>query len=141
MVRLASLITLLVLALAPSADAAGLAATQRALAREMARAGGSSGAYVLDLDRNRELFASRPDVGRMPASVEKLYTSSTALLLYGAQGRLSTQVLADSLPDDSGTIAGNVVLRGGGDPTFGSATAQALADKLAAGGLTRIEGR
>jgi D-alanyl-D-alanine carboxypeptidase/D-alanyl-D-alanine-endopeptidase (penicillin-binding protein 4) len=141
MVRLAALITLLVLALAPAADAAGLTATRRVLAREMARAGSSSGAYVLDLDRNQELFASRPDVRRMPASVEKLYTSSTALLLYGSEGRLSTQVLADSLPDETGTIAGNVVLRGGGDPTFGSATLQALADKLATAGLTRIQGR
>jgi D-alanyl-D-alanine carboxypeptidase/D-alanyl-D-alanine-endopeptidase (penicillin-binding protein 4) len=141
MVRLAALITLLMLALAPAADAAGLSATRRVLAREMARAGASSGAYVLDLDRDQELFASRPDVGRMPASVEKLYTSSTALLLYGSEGRLSTGVLADSLPDETGTIAGNVVLRGGGDPTFGTATAQALANKLAAAGVTRIDGR
>jgi D-alanyl-D-alanine carboxypeptidase/D-alanyl-D-alanine-endopeptidase (penicillin-binding protein 4) len=141
MVRLAALITLLMLALAPAADAAGLTATRRVLAREMARAGASSGAYVVDLDRNRELFGSRPDVARMPASVEKLYTSSTALLLYGAQGRLTTQVLASALPDANGTIAGDVVLRGGGDPTFGSAAAQALANKVAVAGVTRIQGR
>ena len=52
--------------------------------------------------------------------VEKLYTSATALLRYGPDGRLTTTVLADELPDETGTIAGNIVLRGGGDPTFGA---------------------
>jgi D-alanyl-D-alanine carboxypeptidase/D-alanyl-D-alanine-endopeptidase (penicillin-binding protein 4) len=138
--RLVVLITLLFAAPA-SAHAAGLAATQKVLAREMARAGGSSGAYVIDLDSGDEIYASKPDVGRMPASVEKLYTSSTALLLHGADGHLTTSVLADSLPDENGTIAGNLVLRGGGDPTFGSGAVAELAEKIANGGLTRVEGR
>jgi D-alanyl-D-alanine carboxypeptidase/D-alanyl-D-alanine-endopeptidase (penicillin-binding protein 4) len=56
------------------------------LDREMARAGAYSGAYVVDMDTGRTLYATRADVARMPASVEKLYTSATALLRYGAQG-------------------------------------------------------
>jgi D-alanyl-D-alanine carboxypeptidase/D-alanyl-D-alanine-endopeptidase (penicillin-binding protein 4) len=139
--RLAVLITLLTLLVAVPAHAAGLATTQKALAREMARAGGSSGAYVIDLTSGSEIYASKADVGRMPASVEKLYTSSTALLLHGADGHLTTSVLADQLPDDTGTIAGDIVLRGGGDPTFGTAAAAVLAQQLADGGLTRVEGR
>src|SRR4051794_40245744 len=141
MVRLAALLTLLVLAVAAPAHAAGLAATQRVLAREMARAGAYSGAYVVDVSRGQELFAARPDVARLPASVEKLYTSSTALLLYGSEGHLSTNVLAAALPDETGTVAGDLVLRGGGDPTFGTAQANALATRLADAGLTRIDGR
>jgi D-alanyl-D-alanine carboxypeptidase/D-alanyl-D-alanine-endopeptidase (penicillin-binding protein 4) len=50
-------------------------------------------------------------------------------------------VLAESLPDESGTIAGDIVLRGGGDPTFGTVEASALADQLVEAGLVRIEGR
>jgi D-alanyl-D-alanine carboxypeptidase/D-alanyl-D-alanine-endopeptidase (penicillin-binding protein 4) len=73
--------------------------------------------------------------------VEKLYTSSTALLLYGAEAHLTTRLLAASLPDEDGTIAGDLVLRGGGDPTFGSASATALAARLAAAGVTRVKGR
>src|SRR4051812_48424261 len=123
MARPLALAVLLVLslALAPAAQAADLAATQRVLARQMARAGAYSGAYVVDTTSGRTLFASRPDTARMPASVEKLYTSASALLLYGAQGHLSTRVLARTLPDEFGTITGDVVLRGGGDPTFGTA--------------------
>jgi D-alanyl-D-alanine carboxypeptidase/D-alanyl-D-alanine-endopeptidase (penicillin-binding protein 4) len=141
MTRLTALALFLALLLAPAADAAGLAGTKRALARQMARAGASSGAYVVDVDSGRVLYSKRANVARMPASVQKLYTSSTALLLYGADGRLTTEVFAGSLPDATGTMVGDLVLRGGGDPTFGSAATDALAAQLAAGGLVRVVGR
>ncbi len=141
MARLLALAILLVLLLAPGARAADLAATQRVLAREMARSGAYSGAYVVDVRTGQRLYSYRADVGRAPASVEKLYTSATALLKYGAEGRLTTSVLATALPDETGTIAGDVVLRGGGDPTFNTTAAKALAAKLAEAGLTRIEGQ
>ena len=51
----------------------------------MAAGGPYSGAYVVDLGTGQELYAARPDVARMPASVEKLYTSASALLLYGPE--------------------------------------------------------
>jgi D-alanyl-D-alanine carboxypeptidase/D-alanyl-D-alanine-endopeptidase (penicillin-binding protein 4) len=139
--RLTLLIALLVLVAAPSAHAAGLAATKKALQREMARAGAASGAYVVDLGTGTELYASKADVGRMPASVNKLYTTAGALLRYGADGRLTTSVLSAGLPDETGTINGNVVLRGGGDPTFNAASTTALAKQLTGAGLQRIEGR
>ena len=61
----------------------------------------------------------------MPASVEKLYTTAGALLRYGPEGTLTTRVLATALPDETGTITGDLVLRGGGDPTLGTAAARA----------------
>jgi D-alanyl-D-alanine carboxypeptidase/D-alanyl-D-alanine-endopeptidase (penicillin-binding protein 4) len=134
------LIALLALTAAP-AEAAGLSATKRVLNREMARAGASSGAYVVDLDTNRVLYANRADTPRMPASVNKLYTASTALLLYGPEGRLTTSVLTPGLPDDTGTIQGNLVLRGGGDPTFDTTDVGKIAARLVSGGLTHVEGR
>jgi D-alanyl-D-alanine carboxypeptidase/D-alanyl-D-alanine-endopeptidase (penicillin-binding protein 4) len=73
--------------------------------------------------------------------VNKLYTSATALLRYGADGRLTTSVLSSGLPDETGTINGNVVLRGGGDPTFNAGSAATVAKQLARAGLQRISGR
>jgi D-alanyl-D-alanine carboxypeptidase/D-alanyl-D-alanine-endopeptidase (penicillin-binding protein 4) len=134
------LVTVLTLTAAP-AEAAGLSATKRVLNREMGRAGASAGAYVVDLDTNQALYASKADTPRMPASVNKLYTASTALLLYGPQGRLTTSVLAPALPDDTGTVPGNLVLRGGGDPTFDKTALGQLATRLVNGGLTHVEGR
>src|SRR3954451_13069151 len=139
--RLMLLIALLALVAAPSADAANLGVTKKVLQREMARAGGSSGAYVLDLGSRTELYARKADVGRMPASVNKLYTSATALLRYGADGHLTTSVLSSTLPDATGTITGDIVLRGGGDPTFNAASATTLAKQLAGAGLQTVTGR
>ena len=50
-------------------------------------------------------------------------------------------MLAAALPDETGTIVGDVVLRGGGDPTFGTAAASALASQLVEAGLVRIDGQ
>jgi D-alanyl-D-alanine carboxypeptidase/D-alanyl-D-alanine-endopeptidase (penicillin-binding protein 4) len=111
------------------------------LDREMRYAGAYAGAYVVDMDTGRTLYSKRADVPRMPASVEKLYTSSTALLLYGAQGHLTTTVLAPALPDETGLVQGNLVLRGGGDPTLDKPTLAKLADRLVNGGLTHLDGR
>src|SRR3954453_21809465 len=129
--RIAVLLAVLCALAAPAgARAAGLTATKRGLSRELGTAGGPAGPYVVDLDTGRPLYAARADVRRMPASVEKLYTTATAMLLYGTDGHLTTTALSTSLPDDTGLLDGDLVLRGGGDPTFGPAALNALADRL-----------
>jgi D-alanyl-D-alanine carboxypeptidase/D-alanyl-D-alanine-endopeptidase (penicillin-binding protein 4) len=128
------------LVLAPPARAADLAATQRLLAREMGKAGPAAGAYVVNVGTGQELYSYNADVERIPASVEKLYTSSAALLRYRPEGRLSTTVLSEGVPDEDGELAGDLVLRGGGDPTFDAADAGTLADRLVRAGLKRIDG-
>jgi serine-type D-Ala-D-Ala carboxypeptidase/endopeptidase (penicillin-binding protein 4) len=137
--RIFCLAALLAVLLAPAAQAAGPAATARMLDRQMNRASG--GAYVVDLDSGAVLYARAPDVARIPASVNKLYTTSAALGRYGPGTRLTTQVLGDAELDETGAVAGNVYLRGGGDPSFGLAEARRLARVLVAGGLTAVDGR
>jgi serine-type D-Ala-D-Ala carboxypeptidase/endopeptidase (penicillin-binding protein 4) len=139
--RIISLAVLLAALLAPAAQAGGPAATVRMLDRQMNKAGGASGAYVVDLDSGATLYSRAPDVARMPASVNKLYTTSAALERYGAEGQLNTEVLGDAHLDDAGVVAGNLYLRGGGDPTFSRAEARGLARVLAGSGLTAVDGR
>jgi D-alanyl-D-alanine carboxypeptidase/D-alanyl-D-alanine-endopeptidase (penicillin-binding protein 4) len=141
MARIACLAALLVAVLAPAAQAAGPAATKRALDRQMNRAGTGSGAYVVDLDTGETLYARRPDVPRTPASVNKLYTTSAALIRYGDEGQLVTEILGDTALDDDGVVKGNLYLRGGGDPEFSRAEVRGLARVLANSGLTRITNR
>jgi D-alanyl-D-alanine carboxypeptidase/D-alanyl-D-alanine-endopeptidase (penicillin-binding protein 4) len=73
--------------------------------------------------------------------VNKLYTTSTALLRWGETGQLATEVLGSSAPDADGVVKGNVYLRGGGDPEFGRAQARGLARVLEGSGLTKVTGR
>lgn len=91
------------------------------LAAEMGRAGPFSGAYVVDLTTGAPLFALNADSGWPPASVEKLYTLSTALARFGVGARLQTTLYGAGQADAAGVWHGNLYLRGGGDPTFGSA--------------------
>jgi D-alanyl-D-alanine carboxypeptidase/D-alanyl-D-alanine-endopeptidase (penicillin-binding protein 4) len=115
---------------APAARAAGPDATRIALERQMRSAGTASGAYAIDLDSGRELAAVRPDGERTPASVEKLYTTSTALLRFGSEGQLTTTALGAAAVGPGGVLAGDLYLRGGGDPTFGPGQAGRLAATL-----------
>ena len=52
--------------------------------------------------------------------MEKLYTATTALERMGATARLSTTVYGTGKLAPGGVWEGNLYLRGGGDPTFGS---------------------
>lgn len=93
-----------------------------ALVQGLRQARGQTGAYVLDLSTRQPLFASSATVPRLPASVEKLYTTSTALLRFGPSATLSTAVLGRGTLSPQGAWNGTLYLRGGGDPTFGSAS-------------------
>ena len=142
MLRLIAALAVLAALTPAAARAAGPAATRAALASQMRHAGGGSGALAVDLDSGRTIYASRADTARTPASVEKLYTTSTALTLYGVDGHLTTQVLGDVGVDPGGVLIGNLYLRGGGDPNFGERQAAALADRLVLdGGLREVTGR
>jgi D-alanyl-D-alanine carboxypeptidase/D-alanyl-D-alanine-endopeptidase (penicillin-binding protein 4) len=109
--------------LAGPTSALGAPTQQNALrhvfASDLNAAGGSNSAYVLDLSTRAPLYSYRARTGRLPASVEKLYTTSTALLRFGASTRLQTTILATG-EAVHGVWRGDLYLRGGGDPTFGS---------------------
>jgi D-alanyl-D-alanine carboxypeptidase/D-alanyl-D-alanine-endopeptidase (penicillin-binding protein 4) len=137
---LVSLVAALAVLPAGAAPAISTPALQAKLAREMSRAGGFSGAFVRDLDTHRTLFAVRPDAPRAPASVEKLYTTASALLRFGADATLSTAVAGRGFLDPDGVWRGDLYLRGGGDPTLGADDLQRLARAVNAAGILRVDG-
>jgi D-alanyl-D-alanine carboxypeptidase/D-alanyl-D-alanine-endopeptidase (penicillin-binding protein 4) len=97
-----------------------LAKLKQALRTGMKQAGHSSGAYVVDLNTGAGLFSAAATTPRLPASVEKLYTTSTALLRFGPQATLVTGIYGVGSMSPTGTWNGTLYIRGGGDPTFGS---------------------
>ncbi|HZL48626.1 MAG TPA: D-alanyl-D-alanine carboxypeptidase/D-alanyl-D-alanine-endopeptidase, partial [Solirubrobacteraceae bacterium] len=122
--RACSLTALCACCLTPAAASAASAsaALQADLSRQLQIAGSRSGAYVYDLTAHQALFTERAETLRPPASVEKLYTASTALELMGPTARLSTNVLGSGRLAAGGVWEGNLYLRGGGDPTFGTSS-------------------
>jgi serine-type D-Ala-D-Ala carboxypeptidase/endopeptidase (penicillin-binding protein 4) len=138
-----SLLTAVVLSAvaAPPSQALGPEALRARLARDMRQASTTSGAYVQDLATGAVLYAHKDSIARPPASVEKLYTTSTALLRFGPEAKLRTQVLVAAPVDELGVLRGDVYLRGGGDPTLTRAKITALAAAIATQtGIVRVEG-
>ena len=66
------------------------------------------------------MFAWRAGTPRILASNTKLFTTAAALARFGTEGTLGTEVLGDGELDEDGVWRGDLYLRGGGDPTFGS---------------------
>jgi serine-type D-Ala-D-Ala carboxypeptidase/endopeptidase (penicillin-binding protein 4) len=128
---------------------------QRALLRGFGQTGRQTSALVVDMTTGQTLFSQAPNTGRLPASVEKVYTTSTALLRLGPTAAFTTSILGVGSRDPDGVWNGTLYLRGGGDPTFGSVgfdqswygtgtgtTMRTLiGDLLRATGITAVNGR
>src|SRR4051812_26247477 len=118
---IAVLTAFLAVVLAAPAQAIDLPTLQAQLARQMRLAGASSGALVRDMDTGQTVYASRDDAPRVPASVQKLFTTSTALLRFGAGGTIPTSAVAAGEIDAAGVLHGTLYLVGRGDPTLDAA--------------------
>jgi D-alanyl-D-alanine carboxypeptidase/D-alanyl-D-alanine-endopeptidase (penicillin-binding protein 4) len=148
---------LLACALAVLAPAAAPAQTPEAALRKklsavMRGAGSASGAFVLNATDRDVLFESRAGTRRILASNTKIFTTAAALAQIGTDATLPTVVLGAGQRDELGVWRGDLYLRGGGDPTFGSASfvrraygdgadVGQLAGQLEASGITEVRGR
>jgi D-alanyl-D-alanine carboxypeptidase/D-alanyl-D-alanine-endopeptidase (penicillin-binding protein 4) len=104
---------------APAGATVSLPALQRDLNRQLQISGTRSSGYVYDITARQALFSLRDTAMRPPASVEKLYTATTALQRLGPTATLSTTVLGTGQLGPTGVWEGDLYLHGGGDPTFG----------------------
>lgn len=133
----------------PAGASAGLSSS---LERHMRGLGPYSGAYVVDVATGERLFGWNPTAPRALASNVKLFTTAAALERFGVEGRFTTEVLTDGTVDDEGVLRGDLWLRGGGDPAFGTlayvrkhygpsaASVEHLVDQLNDAGLTAVRG-
>lgn len=113
---------------------------KKRIASALLHAGSSSGAFVSDLSTGEALYAVRADTARVPASNEKLYTTATALGRFGANARFATELLRSGSISSSGLLSGDLILRGGGDPTLSSDDISSLALATTRAGIKRISG-
>lgn len=103
---------------------------------------------IVSLTRGDTLFATNADALLLPASTLKLYTAALAFDTFGPDHQFRTGVLRDGAVTADGTLDGNLVLRGGGDPGLSSRYYRppadppmtALAKTVAASGIRRVRG-
>jgi D-alanyl-D-alanine carboxypeptidase/D-alanyl-D-alanine-endopeptidase (penicillin-binding protein 4) len=109
---------------------------ERAVQRAVAPLGKNVSVLVADAKSGKRVAAIRPARRQTLGSTTKLLTAAAALRRLGPEGRLTTELIGP--PPLGGVIAGDLVLRGGGDPLLDDAQLGALADQLA--GVTLITG-
>lgn len=102
------------------------------------------GISVVSLDSGRTLYSHRADKLFVPASNAKLYTAALAFSNLG-DAQVGTTLYATSSAQTDGTLNGDLILFGGGDPSLGNAGASPdwadrFARMLADRGVRRVRG-
>ena len=106
------------------------------------------GVMVQSLETGEVFYRQNVDKLFMPASNNKLITAAVSLARLGADHRFTTRVAATGPISENGTLEGDLVVVGGGDPAISerfydddpTAAFRDWADSLKARGITRISG-
>ncbi len=86
---------------------------------------------VMNVKKDSVLFSHNANISLVPASTLKIVTTGAALNILGADFKFETKIEYDGVFDSvSGTISGNVYIRGGGDPTLESEYFKTKKDSL-----------
>jgi serine-type D-Ala-D-Ala carboxypeptidase/endopeptidase (penicillin-binding protein 4) len=93
----------------------------------------ATGAVAVDLTTGETLYSRNDTLPLIPASNEKLTVTYAALTALGPAFQIETDVLQDD--------AGDLILKGYGDPTLTSADLTALAHQVRSAGITVVSGR
>ena len=102
--------------------------------------------YVADARTGEPVYTHAPGLAMLPASTMKLFTTATALDALGGDYRYETKLLFRGRKEN-GVLDGDLLIRGVGDPSFGSTEMggpeplRAWAQALAAQGVRRVAGR
>ena len=127
---------------APADPAARAAWLRDRMAAAIAAQSGLAGAKIavsaIDLATGREVLAREADRAMSLASTTKLLTSTAALTLLGSGFRWRTGVYGAE-PDAKGVVAGDLYLKGRGDPTLGVGELRELAGELVAHGVREAD--
>lgn len=137
--------------LAATLIASGVTAqrTPEAVLADSALSGLTVGAVVLDVGSGRVLLERNATRPLVPASNQKLITTAAAVVELGAEWHFSTRIAATHELLEDGTLRGDLVLWGSGDPSLRADVfaqdglgdpATHLAELLWRAGLRRVEG-
>ena len=104
-------------------------------------AGALIGFCLLDEDGGTVFASPLAASALCPASALKTVTTGAAFGLLGPDFRFETTLAGTGALDAAGNLEGDLVLVGGGDPTFSLDDLAALADAAIASGLKAVKGR
>lgn len=112
-------------------------------------ASASVGIVVTDAETGEVIAAHNSGKSLVPASTQKLLVSAAALEIFGTGHVFTTTVYFSGNTDQEGTLHGDIIIHGGGDPALGSErfkthygdVIDTMADAIRKAGIRRIEGQ
>lgn len=131
-----------------SAHADDLANKLTQIAGSPALNGSRFSLHVIDASSGKTLFSKNSEMLLIPASNQKLLVTAAALLRLGPAFRFSTRLYTQG-KIKNGTLHGDLIIRGGGDPNLSGrfhentilAPANAWADAVRNHGISRVSGK
>jgi D-alanyl-D-alanine carboxypeptidase/D-alanyl-D-alanine-endopeptidase (penicillin-binding protein 4) len=99
------------------------------------------GFYAIDVETGQSLYRHNAHQLFTPASLVKLVTTAAALEHLGENYRFSTAVDFQGTLSKEGSIQGDLILKGGADPTFNTQGSQKLVDQLLKKKVRSVEGQ
>lgn len=83
-------------------------------------ANGQVSLLATDMKTGEVIASVNPDMSVIPASNTKLFTTAAALDLLGPDFTYKTELAYTGKLDSAGSLNGDIIIRGSGDPTLGS---------------------
>jgi len=118
MFRLATFLSLIVFPV--FADTTAVIAELEEIQTESATRTASIGFCMVPIDGEpSDAVGYQPDMGLIPASTMKAITTAAAVEILGPDFKFKTELQLAGVLGEDGTLTGDVVVRGGGDPTLG----------------------
>lgn len=103
---------------------------------------------VVDLTSGEELISHQPALTVVPASVQKTVTTAAALEILEPESTFKTTLDFTGNVDEEGTLHGDIIITGGGDPALGSPNfsdhygdlMKRFVEAVAAAGIKKVDG-
>lgn len=104
---------------------------------------------ILDATTGKQIFGSNENIGVATASTLKTVTAATALFVLGKDFRYQTELVYSGTLAADGTLKGDIIIKGGGDPTLGSwryenkegVVLEKWVSAIKAAGIRKVDGR
>jgi D-alanyl-D-alanine carboxypeptidase/D-alanyl-D-alanine-endopeptidase (penicillin-binding protein 4) len=106
----------------------------------LSASGASSEAVSVWIEGHGFVFQRNAEQELVPASTQKIFVAASALNLLGPDHRFTTRVTRVGDIAMDGTLQGDIVLLGGGDPSLSRGDLEGLARVVASSGIRRVSG-
>ena len=125
---------------APPAEVSSIHRLRGQIENALASSTASTIGAVVWIEGFGTVFEENSNLELLPASTQKMFVGAAALKLLGNNHAFSTRVMSQESVTAEGTVDGDLVLVGGGDPSLARTDLESLAKAVALSGIRTVSG-